>query len=462
MDERAAEDARILRRSTCGHDGCTKQASYGFTRNNPLSCAEHVYGSMRRVTHLCKFVDDGILTCYKSALYGPKGKGNGGISCRLHRDEMARMYGGLCLKTGKECQTTRCCGIGVYISSTDRSYFCGKCVPRHGGGIVDPMYTWSGNTHTCKITAHCTRQATYCTITDGTEKRIACAQCSKKYPGMYRRVLAPSETCVSCIDLFASNPEHVKKRRVYGLADPTINETLVGTALYCDDCKPDGAVDLINPVCATPYCLVQVSKRGTSCTRCTERSRARKKELAVGEALGAVSDAWINNKTMPDKSCSRLIRPDFRLDLWDRTVIVECNEYAHSRYPASCETSRIIDIHGSSNGVPVILVSFNPDKKTISGTPIGSGSPSSLRLRLGKLIDVVRDAMTCPVTQGMLQAWYLYHGEYIPFLDAHRPAESNNTFLEHDGLRRFVISTERGITKDGIFHPCVDELPKRV
>ena len=481
FERRVAEDmerlAKGMCRGRCGYGGCKKQSNYGFTRGKTLSCAKHMYDhpetkeKMKRVTHLCTFTENGLFTCFESAIYGPKRKGSGGISCRLHRDQMASCHGGgLCLKTGKECQTDGCYGIGLYylkatVNNTTKNYLCGKCVPRHGT-IVDPLYERIRGQHKCKVTEGCDRIATYYVQTDRMEKRVACASCAKKHPHIYKRVLAPSETCITCLQKIKEDPEHIKKRKLYGYADPTTNETLTGTALYCEQCKPDGTVDLKNPLCATPHCLVRVITFGDKCAYCNERTRIRRKEIAVGEALEGISGDWINNKTMDDKSCG-MYRPDFRLVLWDRIIIVECNEYAHtsSSYSASCENKRSLDIHGSANGLPVIIISFNPDLKTASGTPIGSGYPTNIRTRLSKLIKAVRDAMACQVTQGMLNVWYLYHGTYIPFIDEHRPSGANVCLphkreIESIPLRRFDISVDHGIADElGNFHPLVRELP---
>ena len=275
---------------------------------------------------------------------------------------------------------------------------------------------------------------------------------------MYKNVLARSQTCVTCLEIFKTDPTHEKRKRCYGFADPEINESLIGIPLYCNDCRPPGTVNLIDSLCATPFCLTYVRKRGDICGfHKNENSQTRKKERAVGNVLDSIPGNWINNKEMDDKGCGRY-RPDFRLDMDDRVVIVECNEYAHQSYPASCENKRTLDIHGATNGKAVIIVAFNPDSKTAGGTSIGSSYPGSKK-RHQKLLEIVRQALAFPVIPGMLHVWYMYHGSYIPIVDTYRPVEANLNLMDgSQHLRRFSMSVDCGVTDaHGHFHPLVRE-----
>ena len=481
FERRVAEDMERLAkgkgRKLCGYDGCKKQSYYGFTRGKPLTCVDHVYDHpqtkvpMICVKNLCTFTDDRNFICTSTAIYGTKGKGGKRISCREHKEDMARNHGvdGFCLKTCKECRTDECYGVGLYylksdINDPNKSYVCCMCVTRQWE-VIDPLYECTGPTHKCKVTEGCGGRATYCLRTDRTEKRVACNVCAKNEEDIYKNVLAPVNTCITCLDLFKVDPTHEKKQRCYGFADQEINETLAGDALYCDQCRPPGTVNLIHPLCVTPYCLEGVRKRGDMCAmHRTKNSGIRKKERAVGKVLDSVPGAWINNRAMDDTACGKY-RPDFRLDMEDRVVIVECNEHAHTGgyYSASCENKRTLDIHGAANGKPVIIIAFNPDKKTADNVPIGSSYPGTLA-RHQKLLEIVRQALEFPVTLGMLHVWYTYHGDHIPFTDAHRPVEANVDFLTHDTestvLRQFTVSIDHGLVDEhDFFHPFVRELP---
>ena len=179
FDRRVSEDTKRLERGTaryiCGFDGCKKQASYGFVRDRPLACAGHVYDHpqtkvpMTCVTNLCKLTDDhGNFVCTNAAGYGIKGKGGGKISCREHREDMARHHGvdGLCYKSAKECRTDGCFGIGIYslkseANDKNKTYLCCKHVTRCGE-LVDPLYEYIGSNKKCKVTRGCKGEATYC------------------------------------------------------------------------------------------------------------------------------------------------------------------------------------------------------------------------------------------------------------------------------------------------------------
>jgi Holliday junction resolvase len=60
-------------------------------------------------------------------------------------------------------------------------------------------------------------------------------------------------------------------------------------------------------------------------------------------------------------------RPDFVWILADHVVIVEVDESCHRHYLRSCEIARILELHESLGGKPMILIRFNPLQKWLEG-----------------------------------------------------------------------------------------------
>jgi hypothetical protein len=56
--------------------------------------------------------------------------------------------------------------------------------------------------------------------------------------------------------------------------------------------------------------------------------------------------------------------PDFLIDCNTFFLIIECDEHAHSSYPASCEKIRENNI-SYALGLPCVFLRFNPDKKGV-------------------------------------------------------------------------------------------------
>lgn len=67
----------------------------------------------------------------------------------------------------------------------------------------------------------------------------------------------------------------------------------------------------------------------------------------------------VQNKTVSE-GCSKY-RPDFRIECFTHTVIVENDENSHSHKGYSCENKRMMSIFQDLGNRPLIFIRFNPD-----------------------------------------------------------------------------------------------------
>ena len=80
---------------------------------------------------------------------------------------------------------------------------------------------------------------------------------------------------------------------------------------------------------------------------------------------------WIADSKVQD-GCSKR-RPDLFLDLGFQVIIIEIDEFAHSRYEGICENKRIMEISQDIGHSPIMLIRFNPDSyKNSTGEKIQS------------------------------------------------------------------------------------------
>lgn len=58
-------------------------------------------------------------------------------------------------------------------------------------------------------------------------------------------------------------------------------------------------------------------------------------------------------------------RPDFTYLCKDHVVILEVDEYAHKFYNRECECIRILELSEQAQGLPIVVIRFNPKKKLL-------------------------------------------------------------------------------------------------
>ena len=145
---------------------------------------------------------------------------------------------------------------------------------------------------------------------------------------------------------------------------------------FCSKHKEKGMVDVIHPRCKSEWCPTRVSgtknKYDGHCHYCFINLNPgsplvrnyKTKEFAVGEYIKSEFPDydWIFDKKVYD-GCSKR-RPDIFLDLGDKVLIVEIDEYKHSGYNNTCENKRIMEISQDLGHRPLVFIRFNPDGYT--------------------------------------------------------------------------------------------------
>lgn len=85
------------------------------------------------------------------------------------------------------------------------------------------------------------------------------------------------------------------------------------------------------------------------------------KEFLNENSLGSYS---YSDETLPCSPNRR--RPDFVWVLKDRIVILEVDEDAHRFYNRECEVSRVTELMEQGQGLPLVLIRFNPLKSLLN------------------------------------------------------------------------------------------------
>ena len=143
-----------------------------------------------------------------------------------------------------------------------------------------------------------------------------------------------------------------------------INET---KRLYCKAHKLDGMIDVVSKRCITPDCnTIQKCKHYKGlCSTCFhikypdityDRNNKTKERIIVNHIVKQFPDfKFIIDKAIGPKNH----RPDVLLELDDRIIIIEIDEYQHKGYKTD-EILRLDIIHKAINK-KVICIRFNPD-----------------------------------------------------------------------------------------------------
>jgi hypothetical protein len=146
--------------------------------------------------------------------------------------------------------------------------------------------------------------------------------------------------------------------------------------LYCKKHKLENMIDIKHKKCKTDLCDVQIANKQYKgyCSRCFifmfpddkhARNYKTKEQLMINFILEKfpISDYdWILDKKV-EGGCSKR-RPDMLLDLGNKVLIIECDEYSHRNYDCSCENKRVMEISQDLNHRPIIFIRFNPDSYT--------------------------------------------------------------------------------------------------
>lgn len=119
----------------------------------------------------------------------------------------------------------------------------------------------------------------------------------------------------------------------------------------CNNCKSilKSKRKQYSPYCFQCFCVLNQDIQ--------MKARYRTKELHLKDSLLPEYNLT-NNKTVGGCSARR---PDFFLECFTHSIIIECDENHHSGYNTSCETARINELFTDLADRPIIFIRFNPD-----------------------------------------------------------------------------------------------------
>ncbi|KAL4853194.1 hypothetical protein ACK3TF_005809 [Chlorella vulgaris] len=179
---------------------------------------------------------------------------------------------------------------------------------------------------------------------------------------------------------------------------------------WCQQHKPDDAIDVVSKRCAHEDCDVCVTNQNTWCAThdvdAVHKRRHRVRENQVAAFLRNNGLQWTTwNRQVKEASCGRF-RPDFTFELPTHVVIVEVDEDQHSTYDQSCEHKRMLDITNSYGGMPVTFLRYNTDGFQIAGATVRR----TKKVRLAMLARCLHAALTTVPTNILTIEYLFYNG----------------------------------------------------
>lgn len=174
--------------------------------------------------------------------------------------------------------------------------------------------------------------------------------------------------------------------------------------MYCKEHKEDGMICKTYQICAMDHCSKSASHNYKY-----EEGRLYCAEHAL--------KGMINKKhaTCIIDNCEKLAsynykgnkRPDFTFDMTTHMVILEVDEYQHSKYIKECENVRMYNITQSLGGIPVIWIRYNPDIYMVGNNKINTPDRYRHATLIEYLTKFVKDK-----PKNLAEVIYLYYNEY--------------------------------------------------
>jgi hypothetical protein len=297
---------------TCIHQGCKKRPVFNKPgEKNGLYCSGHrPEGYVNVKDKTC--IHQG---CKKRQVFNKPGEKNG-LYCSDHRPE------GYVNVTNKTCLHRGCKKIPVFNKPGEKNgLYCSEHRPEGYVNVKNKICLHT-NCNTCAWYGNGENRKQYCA--QHADRSIhwvvnSCSKCRK--PALY-----------SDDGQFPFN--HCENHAEMG------QESMFQT--NCVDCN-------------LPYVLYGNDR----CFYCSESLYRKQTEEAMKNLFE--DNKWntaLEDRTI-DSSCTRR-RPDFVFDLTYGYLIVENDEYQHSKPGYDCETVRMKQIYFSANGLPVFFLRFNP------------------------------------------------------------------------------------------------------
>lgn len=322
----------------CQAKSCLKNVTRAFPGEKPSYCKTHAIEGMIDVKN------SKCIICKKLGITKPKqptyGLGKIATHCKEHRTE----------------------------NMTDLKHInilCEKCTIRATYGIPGQKPT--------RCATHKKRG-----MKDVTS--LMCVKCGKK-----QGVFGITKTELFCKKCKTKDMKNVKAKMCdkCGLKQPVFNYKGKKTGKYCNTCKNDRMIDVVNFRCVS--CQLYIVPRKTQkCSYCSPKSRRRQKtrEMIVVNFLKNNNIKFIHNKSV-GFICGNY-RPDIRIDTGTHIVIVEIDENQHKQYDSSCEIARMANIY-QADGMRCVFLRYNPDKFMHNGDNVDISDKKRLDILLSQV-----------------------------------------------------------------------------
>lgn len=389
------EDGMICKTyQICAMDHCSKSASHNYKyEEGRLYCAEHALKGMINKKHATCIIDN----CEKLASYNYKGNKRPEY-CGEHADKtkMANVK-------NRICQYEDCIKRALFGQEGGVAMYCGE--HRDGpvknevnvtmakeGPVKKETMAKEGPVQPNKdiVNKKCEVEGCNGHRLFGFHQNTHCAKHKKE--GMIR---TPNTVCKN---------EDCKERAIYGI--------IGGKPMYCEEHKgkEKDLINLIEKKCKKCKLIEIMSKYEEDvCIYCTQHTQHHKirKELLIKHLLDENNIKYdTHNLVVSDKICGKE-RPDFTFDMTTHMVILEVDEYQHSKYIKECENVRMYNITQSLGGIPVIWIRYNPDIYMVGNNKINTPDRYRHATLIEYLTKFVKDK-----PKNLAEVIYLYYNEY--------------------------------------------------
>jgi hypothetical protein len=300
----------------CIYSGCNKRACFGKINELALYCLKHKEDDMINIkTKSCKFKD-----CESKAIYGyPNGSKE---FCSQHK------LNGM-VSNFKKCSNVNCKKRAYFSNiNDDKIQFCAD---HKLDGMINK------NLPKC-IEENCNLRAYYGKLF---LKKIHCKLHKEKNEYANHNPKCLNKNC--------------KKRPLY-------SET--NFPKRCETHKLDTDSNIIEKECNNCKLKYFINNNIGLCDYCFDFGVNKNYLQKQNHTINFLQNNFdlkpiLIDKTI-DTNCS-LRRPDLVYDLKYLNLIIEIDEDQHKSRACQCEQLRMIEIHQSFGGIPVLFIRFNPD-----------------------------------------------------------------------------------------------------
>lgn len=343
-----------VRHKICEYNGCETIAHYGSEKDRIAKfCSKHKGDGINIREKKCSY--------WKCNLIPTFGLENTKIPilCEKHKtDDLVDLTLGQCQYRG--CKRKAVFGLG------DKNTFCGihksDLMIRYNschfiGCTISPSYNFEGLSKPIYCLDH-----KMCGMINVVSKICEADNC-KTHAG-FGLLFKPKTRCKkhSTSNMFAENRPTCKQCKepayyaIKGINYPTLCEnhaTKEHINLIEKPCKKCGLELMLGDLGICNYCLDY------------EQKIHHKKENDLKKFFDSNNLVYESHDKIIDTLCNYK-RPDFVFDYPLFKIIVEVDENQHKTYPCECEQTRMIMIHQSFGGTPVIFIRFNPDNYEVN------------------------------------------------------------------------------------------------